>query len=92
MGQKITKLTPVDGSCAETSAAFSIFLATHMGVPVSTTHVITGAISGVGSAIRVSAVRWGLTFRIVWAWILTIPASAILAGIIYSLFRLVSLN
>jgi PiT family inorganic phosphate transporter len=92
MGQKITKLTPVDGSCAETSAAFSIFLATHIGVPVSTTHVITGAISGVGSAIRVSAVRWGVTFRIVWAWILTIPASAILAGIAYSLLRFVSLN
>jgi PiT family inorganic phosphate transporter len=92
MGQKITKLTPVDGSCAEISAAFSIFLATHMGVPVSTTHVITGSISGVGSAIRVSAVRWGVTFRIVWAWILTIPASAILAGIIYSLFRLLFLN
>jgi PiT family inorganic phosphate transporter len=92
MGQKITKLTPVDGSCAEISAAFSIFLATHMGIPVSTTHVITGAISGVGSAIRVSAVRWGLTFRIVWAWILTIPASAILTGIIYSLIRLVFLN
>jgi PiT family inorganic phosphate transporter len=92
MGQKITKLTPVDGSCAEISAAFSIFLATHMGVPVSTTHVITGAISGVGSAIRVSAVRWGVTFRIVWAWILTIPASALLAGIIYSLCSIAGLK
>jgi PiT family inorganic phosphate transporter len=92
MGQKITKLTPVDGSCAEISAACSIFLATHMGVPVSTTHVITGAISGVGSAIRISAVRWGLTFRIVWAWILTIPASALLAGIIYSLCVIVGLK
>jgi PiT family inorganic phosphate transporter len=92
MGQKITKLTPVDGVCAETSAAFSIFLATHWGIPVSTTHVITGAISGVGSATRVSAVRWGVTFRIFWAWILTIPVSAILAGVIYSLCRIVGLN
>jgi PiT family inorganic phosphate transporter len=89
MGQKITKLTPVDGFCAETSAAFSIFLATHLGIPVSTTHVITGAISGVGSAIRLSAVRWGVTVRIVWAWILTIPASAILAGIIYFLCAII---
>jgi PiT family inorganic phosphate transporter len=92
MGQKITKLTPVDGFCAETSAAFSIFLATHFGIPVSTTHVITGAISGVGSAIRVSAVRWGVTFRIFWAWVLTIPAAAILAGIIYSLCGIVGLK
>jgi PiT family inorganic phosphate transporter len=92
MGQKITKLTPVDGVCAETSAAFSIFLATHWGIPVSTTHVITGAISGVGSATRVSAVRWGVTFRIFWAWVLTIPVSSILAGVIYSLCRIVGLN
>ncbi len=92
MGQKITKLTTVDGVCAETSAAFSIFLATHLGIPVSTTHVITGAISGVGSATRVSAVRWGVTFRIFWAWILTIPASAIIGGILYSLFEIVALN
>jgi len=85
MGQKITKLEPIDGVCAETSAAFSIFLATHLGVPVSTTHVITGAISGVGSAIRFSAVRWGVTVRIVWAWIFTIPTAALLAGCIYFL-------
>ena len=85
MGQKITKLEPIDGVCAETSAAFSIFLATHLGVPVSTTHVITGAISGVGSAIRFSAVRWGVTVRIVWAWIFTIPTAALLAGLIYFL-------
>ncbi len=88
MGQKITKLEPIDGVCAETSAAFSIFLATHLGIPVSTTHVITGAISGVGSANRFLAVRWGVTLRIVWAWILTIPASAILASLIYSLLRI----
>jgi len=92
MGQKITKLTPVDGFCAETSAAFSIFLATHWGIPVSTTHVITGAISGVGSAIRVSAVRWGVTFRIVWAWILTIPAAAVLGGIFFCLSRVAGLD
>jgi PiT family inorganic phosphate transporter len=89
MGQKITKLRPIDGFCAETAAASSIFLATHLGVPVSTTHVITGAISGVGSVNRLSAVRWGLTLRIVWAWILTIPGAAILAGLIYSLVQLV---
>ena len=92
MGQKITKLEPIDGVCAETSAAFSIFLATHLGIPVSTTHVITGAISGVGSAIRFSAVRWGVTIRIVWAWIFTIPAAALLAGLIYSLCRMIALN
>jgi len=92
MGQKITKLEPIDGVCAETSAAFSIFIATHLGVPVSTTHVITGAISGVGSAIRFSAVRWGVTIRIVWAWIFTIPAAAILAGLIYGLCGIITLN
>jgi PiT family inorganic phosphate transporter len=92
MGQKITKLEPIDGVCAETSAAFSIFLATHLGVPVSTTHVITGAISGVGSANRFLAVRWGVTVRIVWAWIFTIPAAALLAGFIYLLCGIVALN
>ncbi len=90
MGQKITKLEPIDGFCAETSAAFSIFLATHLGVPVSTTHVITGAISGVGSAKRFTAVRWGVTLRIVWAWILTIPAAASIGGLIYSLCRVIA--
>jgi len=89
MGQKITKLRPIDGFCAETAAASSIFLATHLGIPVSTTHVITGAISGVGAANRVSAVRWGVTIRIVWAWIFTIPAASILAGLIYSFIQLV---
>lgn len=92
MGQKITKLEPIDGVCAETSAAVSIFLATHLGIPVSTTHVITGAISGVGSAIRFTAVRWGVTVRIVWAWIFTIPTSALLAGFIYFLFGLFGLK
>jgi PiT family inorganic phosphate transporter len=90
MGQKITKLRPIDGFCAETAAATSIFLATHLGIPVSTTHIITGAISGVGTVHRISAVRWGVTLRIVWAWIFTIPAAAIIAGIVYSLLSLVS--
>jgi PiT family inorganic phosphate transporter len=92
MGQKITKLRPIDGFCAETAAASSIFLATHLGIPVSTTHVITGAISGVGSAIRLRAVRWGVTITIVWAWLLTIPGAAILSSLIYSLIRMVPLN
>ena len=92
MGQKITKLEPIDGFCAETSAAFSIFLATYLGAPVSTTHVITGAISALGSARRVTAVRWGVTIRIVWAWILTIPAAALLAGFIYLLCGITGLN
>jgi PiT family inorganic phosphate transporter len=92
MGQKITKLTPVDGVCAETSAAFSIFLATHLGIPVSTTPVITGAISGVGSATWLSAVRWGVTLRIVWAWIFTIPAAALLGSLIYLLCGILTSN
>jgi len=92
MGQKITKLEPIDGFCAEISAAFSIFLATHLGIPVSTTHVITGAISGVGSAKRLTAVRWGVTIRIVWAWIFTIPVSAFMGGLIYLLFGIIALD
>jgi inorganic phosphate transporter, PiT family len=83
MGQKITKLTPVDGFCAEAASAASIFTATHLGVPVSTTHVITGAISGVGATRRLTAVRWGLTLRIVWAWIFTIPAAALIGALLY---------
>jgi PiT family inorganic phosphate transporter len=83
MGQKITKLTPVDGFCAETASAVSIFTATHLGVPVSTTHVITGAISGVGAVRRLSAVRWGITLNIVWAWIMTIPAAGIIGALVY---------
>ncbi len=88
MGQKITKLAPIDGFCAETAAASSIFLATYLGVPVSTTHVITGAISGVGSANRLSAVRWSVTLNIVVAWVLTIPAAAIISAIIFSVTKL----
>jgi PiT family inorganic phosphate transporter len=91
MGQRITKLTPIDGFCAETASAGSIFLATHLGIPVSTTHVITGAISGVGSARRLSAVRWGVTINIVWAWIFTIPGAAVIGAVIYFLIHLISL-
>ncbi len=83
MGQKITKLRPVGGFCAETGGALTLFLATAMGIPVSTTHTITGAIVGVGSTQRASAVRWGVAGNIVWAWILTIPASAFVAAIAY---------
>ena len=90
MGQKITKLRPIDGFCAETAAASSIFLSTHLGIPVSTTHVITGAISGVGAVQRLSAVRWGVTLRIVWAWIFTIPVSGIIAFLLFSLIKLVT--
>ncbi|MFZ4289259.1 inorganic phosphate transporter [Variovorax sp. HJSM1_2] len=83
MGQKITKLKPVGGFCAETGGAITLFLATVLGIPVSTTHTITGAIVGVGSTQRASAVRWGVAGNIVWAWILTIPASAFVAAIGY---------
>jgi PiT family inorganic phosphate transporter len=89
MGQKITKLAPIDGFCAETASAISIFTATHLGVPVSTTHVITGAVSGVGAARRLRAVRWGVTINIVWAWILTIPASALIASFVYYLIGVI---
>ena len=90
MGQKITKLRPIDGVCAETAGASSIFLATHLGVPVSTTHVITGAISGVGAANRFRSVRWNVTLRIVWAWLLTIPVAGAIGAVVYTLIRLVS--
>ena len=83
MGQKITKLRPVGGFCAETGGAMTLFLATALGIPVSTTHTITGAIVGVGSSHRASAVRWGVAGNIVWAWIFTIPASAFVAAIAY---------
>ncbi|MBA3591205.1 inorganic phosphate transporter [Methylibium sp.] len=89
MGQRITKLKPVGGFCAETGGAITLFLATGLGIPVSTTHTITGAIVGVGSTRRLSAVRWGLAGRIVWAWIFTIPASALIAAVFYGLSRLV---
>jgi PiT family inorganic phosphate transporter len=87
MGSRITRLKPVHGFCAETGGAISVFLASFLGIPVSTTHVITGAIAGVGAARRISAVRWGLAGRIVWAWLLTIPLSAGIAGICYYALR-----
>lgn len=89
MGSRLTRLKPVHGFCAETGGAISVFLASFLGIPVSTTHTITGAIIGVGTARRLSAVRWGLAGRIVWAWILTIPAAAGIAGLSYFLLRLV---
>jgi len=87
MGSRITRLKPVHGFCAETGGAISVFLASGLGIPVSTTHTITGAIAGVGAARRISAVRWGLAGRIVWAWLLTIPVSAGIGGICYYLLR-----
>ncbi|MEO7954127.1 MAG: inorganic phosphate transporter [Polaromonas sp.] len=83
MGQKITKLKPVGGFCAETGGALTLFLATALGIPVSTTHTITGAIVGVGATQRASAVRWGVAGTIVWAWIFTIPAAAFVAAVAY---------
>ena len=85
MGQRITKLKPVGGFCAETGGAITLFLATSLGIPVSTTHTITGAVVGVGSVRRASAVRWGVAGTIVWAWVLTIPASAFVAAAAYAM-------
>lgn len=90
MGSKITRLTPVQGFCAETGGAITLFMATYLGIPVSTTHTITGAIIGVGAARKVSAVRWNVTYEIVFAWIITIPSSALIAALFYwlsTLFR-----
>lgn len=87
MGSKITKLKPVGGFCAETGGGLTILVATYLGIPVSTTHTITGAIVGVGSTQRLSAVRWGVAGRIVWAWIITIPISASVAALMYFLTR-----
>ena len=88
MGQKITKLKPIGGFCAESAGAITLFATALAGIPVSTTHTITGAIVGVGSVQRLSAVRWGVARRIVWAWILTIPASAAVAGAIFLLIHM----
>ena len=87
MGQKVAKLRPVDGFCAEFGAATSLFISSFLGVPVSTTHTITGAIMGVGSLKRMSAVRWGMAGQIVWAWILTIPCSAAVSAAVYYFAR-----
>jgi len=92
MGQKITKVRPFEGFCAESAGALTLFGATHFGIPVSTTHTITGAIIGVGARKGVSAVKWGVTTKIFWAWILTIPISATIGGIMYFLFKMVTEN
>jgi inorganic phosphate transporter, PiT family len=88
MGSKITRLSPMQGFCAETGGAITLFAATYLGIPVSTTHTITGAIIGVGAARRVSAVRWNVASSIVTAWVITIPASAFIAALCYYLTRL----
>ncbi len=88
MGTRITKVTPLEGVSAETAGAATLYLAEHLGIPVSTTHTITGAIIGVGATKRLSAVRWGVTINLLWAWILTIPVSALLAAIVYFIVRL----
>ena len=88
MGSKITRLTPMQGFCAETGGAATLFAATWLGIPVSTTHTITGSIIGVGAARRISSVRWGVANNIVVAWIITIPASAAIAALFYRLARL----
>ncbi|HWS75430.1 MAG TPA: inorganic phosphate transporter, partial [Quisquiliibacterium sp.] len=89
MGQKITKLKPVGGFCAETGGAMTLFLASGFGIPVSTTHTITGSIVGVGASQKISAVRWGVAGNIVWAWVLTIPASALMAALAWWLGGLI---
>jgi PiT family inorganic phosphate transporter len=89
MGNKITKITPVEGFCAQTAGALTLQITERLGIPVSTTHVITGSIMGVGAVKRLSAVRWGVTINLLWAWVLTIPVSAILAALIYSVVHLI---
>ena len=90
MGSRITRLRPVGGFCAETGGGLVILMASHFGIPVSTTHTITGSIVGVGATNRLSAVRWGLAGRIVWAWVVTIPAAALMAALSYAVLRLVA--
>src|SRR5450631_1683038 len=87
MGSKITKLKPVGGFCAETAGAITLFATALAGIPVSTTHTITGAIVGVGATHRLSAVRWGVATRVVWAWARTIPASACVSGVAFWIIR-----
>jgi PiT family inorganic phosphate transporter len=89
MGMKITKLKPVGGFCAETAGAATLFMATHLGIPVSTTHTITGAIVGVGATNKLSGIKWGVAQRIVWAWIFTIPASALIASGTFYLIKFI---
>jgi PiT family inorganic phosphate transporter len=87
MGTKITKVTPFEGVAAETAGAITLFVTEALKIPVSTTHTITGSIIGVGATKRLSAVRWGVTVNLLWAWILTIPISAILAALIFYILR-----
>jgi PiT family inorganic phosphate transporter len=87
MGSRITKVSPLEGVCAETAGAITLFLTQSLGIPISTTHTITGAIVGVGATKRMSAVRWGVTINLVWAWVLTIPVSALLAALVYWILR-----
>ncbi len=89
VGSKITKLQPMGGFAAETAGAVTLFTSSALGIPVSTTHVITGAIVGVGSVRNMRSVRWGVAGRIVWAWVLTIPAAATVAALAYSLISLI---
>jgi PiT family inorganic phosphate transporter len=91
MGTRITKVTPLEGVSAETAGALTLFLTEKLGIPVSTTHTIAGSIIGVGATKRLSAVRWGVTINLLWAWILTIPVSALLAALVYFIFHLVTL-
>ena len=88
MGTRITKVTPLEGVAAETAGAITLYMTEHFGIPVSTTHTITGSIIGVGATKRLSAVRWGVTINLLWAWILTIPISALLAAGIFYVVRL----
>jgi PiT family inorganic phosphate transporter len=89
MGSRITKVTPLEGVSAETAGAATLYITEHLGIPVSTTHTITGAIIGVGATKRLSAVRWGVTINLLWAWILTIPVSALLAAAVYYVGKLI---
>ena len=89
MGTKIVKLQPVQGFCAEAAGSMTLFGATFFGIPVSTTHTITGSIVGVGSAKRFSAVKWGVAGRIVWAWVLTIPAAGVIAALSYGIILVI---
>ena len=91
MGTRITKVTPLEGVCAETSGAMTLYITEAMGIPVSTTHTITGSIIGAGATRRLTAVRWGVTIELLWAWIMTIPVSALLAGLMYFLLGFVGL-
>ncbi|MBW4890530.1 inorganic phosphate transporter [Mucilaginibacter sp. HMF5004] len=87
MGTKITKITPLEGVSAETAGAVTLFITERFGIPVSTTHTLTGSIIGVGLSKRISAVRWGVTINLIWAWIITIPISALIAGLVFTLLR-----